>query len=65
MKLWLKLECWTPDHPEATPFVVAERYDGLRGQPRVALVDRQGRIWHYDQAVVRVAPRDGHGGRLA
>jgi hypothetical protein len=56
LKLWLKLECWTPDHADATSFVVAERYDGLRGQPRVALVDGQGRVWHYDQAEVKVAP---------
>jgi hypothetical protein len=29
---------------------IYESYIGLRGQPRYGLVDRQGRVHHYDRA---------------
>jgi len=65
LKLNLKIECSTPDHPEPISFTIAERYDGLRRQPRVMLVDDQGAAWHYDQAVVRVAATRHNRGHAA
>jgi hypothetical protein len=32
---------------------VYDRYDGLRGQRRIALVDRMGRVYHYDENQVK------------
>lgn len=40
----------TPDGPlEAAEY---ERYIGLRGQVRVGLVDRMGRVFHYDRRLL-------------
>jgi hypothetical protein len=40
------------------------RYLGLAGQERIVLVDRTGRVFHYDVSEVRLlpAPRDKLGG---
>jgi hypothetical protein len=35
---------------------VYEAYIGLRGQQRVGLVDRQGRVWHYDASELTPNP---------
>jgi hypothetical protein len=35
---------------------VGARYTGLRDQPRICLVDRLGRVHHYDEHAVRPAP---------
>lgn len=38
---------------------VASEYEGLRGQPRVCLVDGRGRVYHYDRELVRKASPGG------
>jgi hypothetical protein len=52
-RVWL-----TPDHPEGEIFKIHEMYVGLRGQQRVAFVDNQGRIGHYDREEVQWAERN-------
>jgi hypothetical protein len=42
----------TPDHGRTDDLRIYERYDGLRGQERLGLVDGAGRVWHYDTAEV-------------
>lgn len=54
--MYPELEFTTPDHPNPASFAVVDLYDGSRGQRRVCLRDEQGRVWHYDQAVVHPAP---------
>lgn len=46
-----------PFSPWETPAGVIEArvyevYTGLRGQQRIGLVDRQGRVWHYDAILI-------------
>lgn len=45
------LEVWETPTGELVARVY-EEYLGLRGQRRVGLVDCQGRVFHYDEALV-------------
>ncbi len=45
---------FTPHHgEEGVTARIKERYVGLHGQMRIALVDGVGRVWHYDSDEVR------------
>jgi hypothetical protein len=43
----------TPHHRGDASLAVLEQYVGLRGQKRIAFVDRVGRVFHYDLSEVR------------
>lgn len=45
----------TPHHPKGEKLRVKERYPGLQGQMRIALVDKVGRVWHYDEEEVEAS----------
>jgi len=43
-----------PDADEPLLCWIKERYVGLRGQERIAIVDQMGRIYHYDCSDIEV-----------
>lgn len=45
----LRFRFMTPHHRKLTTFSIHEVFTGLRGQQRIKLVDRVGRVFYYDR----------------